>query len=154
MAKMSRENQKEHVASGGLDRDLVRINDHQDIFHVVVDLSIPGFKPRQFVSSIVWKWDEDKHELTVVADSVEHPEFPEREEYLRASSTAHFQYKQEADVGGIPQTKVTYTVQVDLSGAIPKWMQTRQGVGQLMYVLEYAPSSSAPPTNPPLAAGV
>ena len=134
MAKMSRENQKEHVAFGGLDRNLKKINDHQNIFHAVYDLSIPGFLPRQWVSMLIWKWDEDKHELTVVADSVEHTDFPERKEYLRASGSALHKYKREAEVGEIPQTKVTWTQQVDLGGAIPKWVQNRQGVGQLMYV--------------------
>ncbi|GMI40481.1 hypothetical protein TeGR_g7371, partial [Tetraparma gracilis] len=106
LAKMSRENMKEHVAFGGLDRDLVRINDHQDIYHVVYDLSIPTFLPRRFVSRVVWKWEEDKKELTVVYDDVKHTAFPECKEYLRASATGMSQYKQEADVGKIPQTKL------------------------------------------------
>ena len=42
-----------------------------------------------------------------------------------------------ADLEGQEQTKVTWTQQVDLGGAIPKWVQNRQGVGQLMYVLEH-----------------
>ncbi|GMI54554.1 hypothetical protein TeGR_g8854 [Tetraparma gracilis] len=134
MAQMSRENMKGHVAFGGLDRDLKKINDHQNIFHVVYDLSIPTLLPRQFVSRIVWKWDEDKKELTVVADSVEQTDFPERKEYLRASATGMYQYKQEAEVGELPQTKFTYTQQVDLGGVIPKWAQNRQGVGTLMYL--------------------
>ena len=136
---MSRENLKGHVAFGGLDRDLLEINHHQNIYHVVYDLSIPRFLPRQWVARIVWKWEEDKKELTVVYDDVKHDAFAEREEYLSASSTAMCTYKQEAEVGEIPQTKVTYTVQVDLGGAIPKWVQNRQGVGQLMYVIEPAP---------------
>ncbi|GMI23740.1 hypothetical protein TeGR_g15203 [Tetraparma gracilis] len=134
LAKMSRESMKGHVAFGGLDRNLKKINDHQDIFHVVYNLSIPTFLPRQFVSRIVWKWAADKKELTVVYDDVKHTEFPARKEYLRASVTSTCKYKQEADVGGIPQTKVTYTVQVDLGGAIPKWVQNQQGVGSLMYL--------------------
>jgi hypothetical protein len=138
MAQMSRENMKGHVAFGGLDRDLQKINDHQNIFHVVYDLSIPTFLPRQFVSRIVWKWAGDKKELTVVADSVKNTDFPERKEYLRASATGMYQYKQEAEVGELPQTKVTFTQQVDLGGVIPKWAQNRQGVGTLMYVLERA----------------
>jgi hypothetical protein len=154
MAKMSRENLKEHVTFGGLDRDLKKINDHQDIYHVVNDLSITTFLPRQFVSMIVWKWDEDKKKLTVVADSVEHTDFPERKEYLRASATSTCTYTQEAGVGEIPQTKVTYTVQVDLGGVIPKWVQNRQGVGTLMYVMEHAFTSPAPPINPPYAPGI
>jgi hypothetical protein len=138
LARMSRENQKEHVAFGGLERDLVKINDHQDIFHVVYDLSIPTFLPRQFVSMAVWKWAADKKELTVVAENVENDAFPVRTEYLRASSTVLCKYKKEAEVGGIPQTKVTWIQQVDLGGAIPKWVQNRQGVGTLMFVVEHA----------------
>jgi hypothetical protein len=134
LAKTSRENQKAHVAFGGLDRNLKKINDNQDIFHVVYDLSIPGFLPRQFVSRVVWEWAADETELTVVADSVEHTDFPKRKEYLRASSTVVVKYKQEAEVGEIPQTKVTWTQQVDLGGRIPKRAQNQQGVGQLMYL--------------------
>ena len=153
LARKSRESMKGHVVFGGLDRDLVKINDHRDVFHVVYDLSIPTFLPRQFVSRVVWKWAAGKEELTVVADSVEHTEFPERKEYLRASNTVMVKYKQEAFVGGIPQTKVTWTQQVNLGGRIPKWAQNRQGVGALMYVIEHAPTSPAPPTNPPLVPG-
>jgi hypothetical protein len=153
MSRMSRENLKGHVAFGGLDRDSVKINDHQNIFHVVFDLSIPTFLPRQFVSMIVWAWSDDKKELTAVAGSIEHTDFPERKEYLRASSTGMFKYKQEAEVEGIPQTKVMYTMQVDLGGAIPKWVVNRQGVGQLMYVARKSAKERykhAPPTPPPL----
>jgi hypothetical protein len=148
LAKMSRESQKGHVAFGGLDRDLVKVNDHQNIFHVVYDFSIPGFLPRQFVTRDVWKWAADKKELVMVVDDVKHESFRERKEYLRASSLAMITYKQEADVGEIPQTKVTYTQQVDLGGRIPKWVQNRQGVSMLMYVIEHAPYSSPPPPLP------
>ncbi|GMI35864.1 hypothetical protein TeGR_g6190, partial [Tetraparma gracilis] len=134
LAKMSRENQKEHAASGGLERDLVKINNHQNIFHVVYDLSIPKFLPRQGVTMQVWMWAADKKELTVVYDDVKHDEFPERKEYLRMSATIMVKYKQEAEVGGVPQTKVTYTLQVDVGGVIPKWVQNRQGVGKLMFL--------------------
>ena len=138
LAKMSRENMKEHVAFGGLDRDLLKVTDHQNIYHVVYDLSIPGFLPRQFVSRIVWKWAANKKELVTVFDDAEHEDFSEQKEYLRASGRAVYKYKQEADVGGIPQTKVAYITQVDLGGKIPMWVQNRLGVGQLMYVLEHA----------------
>jgi hypothetical protein len=144
MAKMSRENQKEHATFGGLDRELVKINNHQNISHIVYDLSIPRFLPRQFLSRVVWRWAADKKELRVVADCVEHTDFPVRKEYLRASSTAMFEYKREVEIGAIPQTKVTYTQQLDLGGMIPKRVQNRQGVGFLMYV----PPPSPPPPLP------
>jgi hypothetical protein len=145
LAKMSRENQKGHVEFGGLDRDLMKIHDHQNIFHVVYDLSIPRFLPREFVTRDVWKWAADKKELTVVVEDVKHESFPVRKEYLRASSTAMMTYKQEVKVGGTPQTKVTWTQQVDLGGRIPKWVQNRQGVSTLMYVIEQTPYFAQPP---------
>ena len=131
---MSRENMKVHDQDGGLDRELLKVNNHQNIYHVVYDLSIPRFLPRQWVSRVVWKWAADKKELTVVYDDVEHVAFQERKEYLRASVTSTGKYMQEAEFGATPQTRVTYTVQLDLGGRIPKWVQNRQGVGQLMYV--------------------
>jgi hypothetical protein len=117
----------------------VKINDHKNTFHVVYDLSIPGFLPRQFVNTLIWKWAADKKVLTVVGNNIMHVDFPERKGYLRAFSIVMVKYEQEAEVGEIPQTKVTYTQQVDAGGAIPKWVQSRQGVGQLMYVIEPAP---------------
>jgi hypothetical protein len=142
MAKMSRENQKEHVAFGGLERDLVKVNDHQNIYNVVFDLAIPRFLPRQWVNKLIWKWDEGKQELMVAGEGVQHDGFPERKEYLRASGSALYKYTREAEVGEIPQTKVTWIQQVDLGGAIPKWVQNRQGVEQLMYVRALAKQRS------------
>jgi hypothetical protein len=138
MAKTSRENMKRHIARGGLERDLVEVNDHQHVYHVVVDMSIPGFLPRQFVSRVVWKWGEDKTELKVALDHVHHDGFAERKEYLRACTTTLVKYTQEAKLRGINQTKVTWTQQVDLGGAIPKWVQNRQGVSNFMYAIEHA----------------
>ncbi|GMI52212.1 hypothetical protein TeGR_g2169 [Tetraparma gracilis] len=134
LSEMSREVVKVHFASGGLDRELLKINDHQSIFHLVIDLAIPGFKPRQWVQMLVWRWSADKKELTTISSSVEHDGFPECDEYLRASCTVVTKYKQEAEVGGIPQTKVTYTMNVDVGGAIPKWVINTQAVETLMYL--------------------
>jgi hypothetical protein len=140
MAKMSRENMKEHVAFGGLDRDLLKVTDHENIYHVVYDLSIRGFLPRQWVSRIVWKWAAGgKQELTLVLDDVKHVAVPEREDYVRATGFSMIKYKQEKTTGEVSQTKVMYTVQLNLGGRIPEWVQNRQGVGTLMYVVEHAP---------------
>jgi hypothetical protein len=135
---------KEHAAFGGLDREVKKINDHAEIFHVVYDLSIPRFLPREFLTKFLWKWSRDKQELTVAAEPVVHEDFREQDGYLRASSTALVKYEKQDDVGGVPQTKVTWTVQLDLGGRIPKWVQNRQGVSTLMYVM-HVPTSPAPP---------
>ena len=147
---MSRESMKGHVAFGGLDRDLVKINDHHDVFHVVYDLSIPGFLPRQFVDTVIWKWSSDKSKLSTVVDDVESVAFSGRKEYLRASNKGFTTYKQGAFAGEIHQTEVTWIVQLELGGAIPKWVQNRQGVSTLKYVrlLNLPPHA---PSNPPIA---
>jgi hypothetical protein len=123
---------QEHVAFGGLDRDLVKINDHLDVYNNVIDLAIPGFLPRQWVTRTAWKWSEDRKELTIVDDDTKHDDFPECKEYERASAATMVKYEKEADLGEIPQIKVTYTMQVDLKGVIPKWVVNMQGVEFLM----------------------
>jgi hypothetical protein len=51
---------------------------------------------------------------------------------------------------------VTWTQQVDLGGAIPKWVVNRQGVSTLMYVIErlLLVLRPHPMPNPPLAPGI
>jgi hypothetical protein len=148
LAKMSRELRKHHAKSGGLEQALLKVNDHQDIYHSVVDLSISGFLPRQFVMEYVWKWGADNQELTVVAESVAHEDFPEDGAYQRVASTIMVKYKQEEEVGGVPQTRVTWTQQLGLGGEISEWVVSQQAVKQLVYVFEHAPPSSpAPPAN-------
>jgi hypothetical protein len=132
MAKMSRASVKEHETNGGLECALQKINDHQSIFQLELDLSIPGFLPREWVLKVVWKWGDGRRELTAAYDDTTQEAFPERKGFLRGRSTAMFKFKQEAAVGGVPQTKVTYTVQADVGGAIPKWVQNMQGVSELM----------------------
>jgi hypothetical protein len=144
----------EHVAYGGLDRELKKINDHQNIYHVVYDLSIPTFHPREWVMKVIWKNAGNGRDLTVVYESVVHAAFPEREEYLRASGMSTCMYKQEKAAGEVPQTKVTWTQQLNLGGAIPKWAQNRQGVGTLMYVVEGVQYLPCFPSNPTFAPGI
>jgi hypothetical protein len=130
---MSRELMKAHVAFGGLDRCLTKVNAHQDIFHVVYDFKIPSFLPREFLSRVIWKWTGDD-ELTTVADTrdVHHDAFQECNNYLRASSTATMKFTREATRQGVAQTRVSLIQNVDLGGAVPGWVQNRQGVGQLV----------------------
>jgi hypothetical protein len=85
----------------------------------------------------------------VALDTIEHDTFPKRKQYLRAATTALVKYKQEAEVGEISQTKVTWTQQVDLGGRIPKWAQNRQGVEQLMYAIKNTSYTATLSTNTP-----
>ena len=44
-----------HAKGGGLARELREVNAHSHLFHVVYDLKIPAFKPREFLLSRVWR---------------------------------------------------------------------------------------------------
>ena len=133
MAKMSRENMKEHAAYGGLERSLQAQNQHKNIYQVVYDLGIPGFLPREAVQAVIWK-RKGSDKLEVIADSVEHVDFPTRSEYVRATSTVLYEYEKLNDVGNTPQTRITYTMQADLGGSIPNFAVNKQLVGFLMYL--------------------
>lgn len=137
---------KNHRDFGGLERALKKINGHHNIYHVVYDLGIPTFKPREFVMSQIWKWTEEDV-LTSVGSDVADPEFPLRSEYLRSSSAVLMTYTKQRSIGeGVltPQTKVSYTQQVDLGGSVPKWVQNSKAVDTLMY----APPPTLLPSSP------
>ena len=69
-----------------------------------------------------------------VADSTGHMDFPEQSKYVRSESTALIKYQPLEGVGGTPQTRDTYTVNIKLRGAVPKWAQNKQGVDHLSYM--------------------
>ena len=81
---MSRESQKEHVAFGGLERSLTKINDQHSIYNVVFDLAIPKFKPREWLTDVVWQWvDGGREELNIAyRDRDNDGNFEARSEYV------------------------------------------------------------------------
>ena len=108
MAVMCRDHVKEHVEGGGLERELWKENDHRNLFHGVYDFQIPGFRPREFVTSLVWK-RQGTDSLVVASESVEHADFPHKLGYVRGTTTVHWLYEKVQDAGGLPQTRVTWT---------------------------------------------
>jgi len=128
---MSRMNVAEHRTFGGLDREFLKENDHHYRFHVAYDFGV-GFQPRDFMFSLLWKRQGTK--VLVSYQSVEHPDFPHNPNYVRATSAASWVYETMPPVGSVPQTRVTYTFQVDMGGAIPKFVINGQGVSTLMYL--------------------
>jgi hypothetical protein len=141
VSKMSRENVRAGIL-GNVERSFSKINNHQNIFQTVTDFNIPRLIPRELLLRIVWRWEDGRSELVSVLDDVTLDNCPEREEYLRMTCSSKMEYKRMENVGGFPQTRVTMTSQTDVGGVIPKWVQTRQGVGVLMYVRGRASEAS------------
>jgi hypothetical protein len=135
MSKMSREAQKVHVARGGLDNELHKVSNHQNIYHAVTDMGIPAFLPREVVGIQLWKWTGiNQQELTVVGVDADHAKYPKQQEYVRMSATAVLKCKRLPAVGGVPQTMVTTNMQGELGGVIPSWLLYKKGTELLQYV--------------------
>jgi len=129
MAAMSRERVKN---AGSLERSLTRINEHHCVVRVVHDFKVPGFQPREFLTAQVWQQQGDK--LSVAYDDDEHEDFPRIPSLVRGLTNIHYEFKKLPPVGSLPQTRVTYTQQVDPGGAIPKFVVNGQVVYYLMYL--------------------
>jgi hypothetical protein len=135
LSSMTRESTRIHHERKGLDRSWTEINEHSNIYRLVVDLHIPGFQPREWVLRQIWKWeDEDsKQVLEVYADNVDLPDiYPINPKYVRAKASPYLRYEKLEPVGGVPRTRVTYFQGIDLGGAIPVWLMNKGAAGQLM----------------------
>ena len=129
MAKMSRE---QVSTAWSLERSLTRMSEHRSVFHVVYDFGIPGFTPREFLTYVVWRRRGDN--LTVIYDGAELADFAPKPAYVQGTSTAHYEYEKLQAVGDVPQTRVTYTQQVNLGGLIPTSLVNGQAANNLMYL--------------------
>jgi hypothetical protein len=136
LSSMSREQTKSHHERKGLGRSLTAANPHCYVYHLVVDLHLPGFQPREWVLRQVWKWDGDSRDrLDTVAENFENPEsYPINPKYVRAKAFPHMRYEKLEPIGELPQTRVTYIQGFDLGGFIPKWVVSKGGVNQLMHL--------------------
>jgi hypothetical protein len=134
LSKMSRAKLKAFYSSNGLERSIIHINEHLSVFQVVTDLRVPGLLPREYVSSIMWKW-QDEDTLVIALESVDVESVPMKDAYLRASATNLFEYKKlphlGEGIGAVPQTRVTLIAQVSAGGNIPRRFADRMGAGPL-----------------------
>ena len=115
--KITRERSKE---SKNLDRVVVKLNEHSQLFRYIRDFKIPGFKQRERLSREVWK-REDNGDIVCAYENAEHNDFPiQSDKYIRVSATTMWRFEKLPARVGIPQTRVTYSFQADPKGLIPK----------------------------------
>jgi hypothetical protein len=131
---------KQHLDSGGLDRDVKSVNAHHRVFSVAADLGTLalGMSPRLWVSDVIWKWDRDTLEVYETPcrsevrkslrrgsplndeeanESAEDKDDNEgdntgKEHILPASMTSLCKYTRLSDVGDVPQTEVEWVSHV------------------------------------------
>jgi len=119
-------------SADSIGRSLQSVNEHHSVMRVVRDFKIPGFQPREFVSAQIWRRQGDN--LEVVYCNTKHVDFPLNPSLVRGISFSLYEYEKLPPVEGLPQTRVTYTQQLDLGGAIPKFAVDGKAVQQLMYL--------------------
>jgi len=135
MAVMNRERVKVAGSLRASERSLTRINDHHGVFRFVVDFEVPGLKPREMIQSLIWKWGKWGDKLVVVYDTLENNKnFTPNPAYVLANATGFYEYEKLKPLEGFPQTRVTWTQQVDLKGFVPKFVVNGQAVNQLMHL--------------------
>jgi hypothetical protein len=128
--KLSRALQKR---ANNVGMSVTRINEHRTVFRFVKDLKVPGFMPREWILLGVLKRIDANTMVASHEHVQEHPDFAKDPKYLRGtSSMVLYKYEKLPPIDGVPQTCVSFTQQVDLGGAIPKWLVDRVGVHQLM----------------------
>ena len=134
-ASMTRERMKTHHKFGGLDRAVVKLTNHSELYHLAIDLGVKTFAPREWLTKGGWKiLDEDT--MIICYEDVEDDRFPvgAGKGYVRASSVALWKYERLPETSGIPQSRVTYVQQVDLKGFIPPFIANSKLTGALEYV--------------------
>jgi hypothetical protein len=134
ICRMSRRSLKAHAKSGGLERTLIKANGHSYVYKFARDYGARGFSPRDFVLRVVWKWISTST-LVIVTESFEDDaRHPRRSGYVRGYTTVLTKLERIEAVGGTPQTRLTYTQQVDVGGAIPKSIVTKGSQRALIHV--------------------
>jgi hypothetical protein len=132
LLKLSREQLRR---SKNVEITLNRTNSHHSVFHFVKDLGVPGFTPREWILESVWMKRGPDTLLTAYEHFPEHASFKRNPKYLRGtSSVVFYKYQRLPPIGAVPQTRVSFTQQVDLGGVIPRWVVDKAGVKQLMYL--------------------
>ncbi|GMI35292.1 hypothetical protein TeGR_g2861 [Tetraparma gracilis] len=124
---------QEFYNNGGLERDVQTHNDHSFTGQQVRDFKIPTFSPREFVSRVVWRW-ESETVLLVVTEGCLDGKYPIRPGIVRGSAVTLEKFERLDPVGEIPQTRITWTQQPDMSGLVPSRAVRGTAVSQMMYV--------------------
>ena len=129
---MARHFVKASHASGSLERAITTHNDHCFTGQQVIDLKIPTFDPREFVSRVVWRWENEKT-LLVATETCDSPLFPIRASIVRGSVVSLAKFEKLEPIDDFPQTRLTWTLQPDLAGLVPKKLVNAGVVQQLIY---------------------
>jgi len=127
--KMSRASLKRRSGESSF----VKENDHSGVFYFCKDFHIPGGKLRDGVQRLVFKW-MSASTLEIHSGRVDHGQFPIRDGVVRTTNAVVYKYERFEPVGGVPQTRVTFSQQADMGGLLPTFVVNQQAPKQLVHL--------------------
>jgi hypothetical protein len=113
-------------------------NAHHGVYRSLHSLGLPGFSTREWILEHVWRYSEESRNVleTYYEHIPDHPTYHDADAaYAKDNSTeVVFRYERLPNIGGVPQTRLTYTQRVDPGGAVPLWAVNAKATDQLMVV--------------------
>jgi len=119
------------------DRKFMKVNEHNYLYYLLVQVNVPGVLPREILVNILWKW-LDADTLVVVYNDAEHDDFPKVAGHVRSSIKSICKYERLPPLNNIPQTRLTFTLQANPEGTIgmlPDGYLKAMTVSQLEYLV-------------------
>lgn len=100
-----------------LHREVVELDEHTQLFRVITDPKTSGFRPREWVVKGVWRSERGGGVLVVYEDVDEPKRWPLDKAFVRVKCKYLWKFDRlEGLANGLPQTRVSYSEQVDLKG--------------------------------------
>ena len=128
LTKMSRAQLNKAPNSGRSFTKAEKGNDHNFVFRYAINLRVPGFATREWVTRVIWKRLDADTTIVCYESIPDHPDYPTTANFVRASFTVYNLYERLEAVGdAVPQTRATWTQQFDWGGVVPKSAVTRAG---------------------------
>ena len=119
------------LRGSGATPTLIKLTDHSELFHYVIDLVIPGFQKREWLTRAVWKTQEDGSFLVAYEGVGAVGRFNSSRRSIDVSPLlALWKLEKLPPRGDVPQTKVI--VYTDPHALIPKAFLGTAIVGQLV----------------------
>ncbi|GMI31458.1 hypothetical protein TrCOL_g854 [Triparma columacea] len=115
----SRNETKKAKMNGITTMKVVNVNPHTLYYITTRNLGIPGFYPRETRSKVTWLKQDDGKVIIYFADAEElQVDYPVKAGNVLLKAHTVWVFEPLEPIGGVPQTSVTLTTNIDLGGAI------------------------------------
>ncbi|GMH76095.1 hypothetical protein TL16_g06968 [Triparma laevis f. inornata] len=115
--KMTRKQMR--INRGKIDIKIKKENNHSQLYSQVRKFNIPGLKPREWRSRVIWKHEKTSCFVVYMDSDGLDEEYPRNPTNVAASALTCWKYDKLDDIEGVPQTKVMMVSRIDISRGVP-----------------------------------